>query len=120
MANSPEAIARQLEAIKKAVDDVQISLQQYSETAEKGAGATSLESQGQINQSHRDLLATIGALNRVTQGPANMVFAQIENVGAIYGSSYNMQDGVCKSSSICTEERESIRLTMLCCIIGGI
>lgn len=93
MANSPEAIARQLEAIKKAVDDVQISLQQYSETAEKGAGATSLESQGQINQSHRDLLATIGALNRVTQGPANMVFAQIENVSTLHVESvkWNME-----------------------------
>jgi hypothetical protein len=104
MANSPEAIARQLEAIQKAVDDVQISLQQYSETAEKGAGATSLESQGQINQSHRDLLATIGTLNRVTQGPANMVFAQIENVSTSNGGICKVEYGISQSAPFRDEE----------------
>ena len=83
----PDMAAMQVEAIKKALEDVIPSLEKYSDVLVKNAGAHDIVGIGVAHESQSDLIAKLKALTRNVQGPVPTLFTNIENVSICsYGS----------------------------------
>jgi hypothetical protein len=73
------AVAQQIAAITKPLEDVTKDLKLYASAVENGSGID-LESIGKVGSTHTSLIASGRNLNRSARVLADMVFAQIEAV----------------------------------------
>jgi hypothetical protein len=85
MAKTPQTVAQEDAAIQKALEDVRLAADEFSQISSKNAGKTGTVESGQVSESHRALFMKSYSLLRTIRGPVDMIWSHFESV-RIYAS----------------------------------